>query len=324
MINMRTDLAIEERELYKERENIEVEGVIVEREESDDYDITRVEIINEVGREKMNKPMGNYITIESDALKNADEDLKDKISKVLAKELKSLIKPDKLTKTLVVGLGNINVTPDALGPKVVEKIYVTRHFFKAYGKTEDETLADVSAIAPGVMGITGIETVETIKGIVEKTKPDLIVAIDALASRKTERLNTTIQITDTGISPGSGVGNARKELNEDYLGVPVFALGVPTVVDAVTITNDMINLIVEDMKEESGNDSQLYKILDSLKDEERYGYIKDILTSSMYDLVVTPKEIDDIITDLTQIISNGINISLHHGIDLKDVNRYLN
>lgn len=324
MINMRTDLAIEERELYRERENIEVEGVKVERQENDEYDITRVEIINEIGREKMNKPIGNYITIESDALKNADEDLKDKISKVLAKELKSLIKPDKLTKTLVVGLGNINVTPDALGPKVVEKIYVTRHFFKAYGKTEDETLADVSAIAPGVMGITGIETVETIKGIVEKTKPDLIIAIDALASRKTERLNTTIQITDTGISPGSGVGNARKELNEAYLGVPVFALGVPTVVDAVTITNDMINLIIESMKEESGNDSQLYKMLDSLKDEERYGYIKDILTPSMYDLVVTPKEIDDIITDLTQIISNGINISLHHGIDLKDVNRYLN
>ena len=324
MINLRTDLAIEERELYREREKIEVKGVRVEKEENDDYDITRVEILNEEGSEKMNKAIGNYITIECDGLKNADEDLKDDMSKILAKELKMLIKPDKFTKTLIVGLGNIHVTPDALGPRVIEKVYVTRHFFKAYGKTEDETLADVSAIAPGVMGVTGIETVETIKGIVEKIKPDLIVAIDALASRKTERLNTTIQITDTGISPGSGVGNTRKELNEEYLGVPVFALGVPTVVDAVTITNDTINLIIDNMKEEAGEDADLYKLLDSLGDEERYGYIKEILNPLMYDLVVTPKEIDDIITDLTQIIANGINISLHHGIDLKDVNRYLN
>ena len=192
MINLRTDLAIEERELYREREKIEVRGVRVEREENDDYDITRVEILNEEGSEKMNKAIGNYITIECDSLKNADEDLKEEMSKILAKELKLLIKPNKFTKTLIVGLGNIHVTPDALGPKVIEKVYVTRHFFKAYDKTEDESLADVSAIAPGVMGVTGIETVETIKGIVEKTKPDLIVAVDALASRKTERLNTTI------------------------------------------------------------------------------------------------------------------------------------
>ena len=324
MVNMTTDLAIESRELYREKEHVEVDGVAVEKQEGEEYDITRVEILNEIGQQKMEKAIGTYITIESSGLKNADEDLKDDISKVLSKELKALIKPTKLTKTLVVGLGNEHVTPDALGPKVIEKIYVTRHFFKAYGKSEDETLADVSALAPGVMGVTGIETVETIKGIVEKTSPDLIVAIDALASRKTERLNTTIQITDTGISPGSGVGNARKELNEDYLGVPVVAIGVPTVVDAATMTNDTIELIIESMKNEVEKESQLYQMLDSIGDEERYEYIKEILNPSMNNLVVTTKEIDDIITDLSHIIANGINISHHHGIDLKDINRYLN
>lgn len=324
MFKARTDLAIEARELYRERESVEVEGVEVEKEENDEYDITRVKILNEAGAESMGKPIGSYITIESQALKNIDEDLKDEISKVVAKELKALINPTKRTKTLVVGLGNEYITPDALGPKVVEKIYVTRHFFKAYGKTEDETLADVSAIAPGVMGVTGIETVETIKGIVEKINPDLIVAVDALASRKTERLNTTIQITDTGISPGSGVGNKRKALNEEYLGVPVVAIGVPTVVDAATMTNDTINLIIEAMKNELDVESEFYKTLDLLDYDARYGYIKEILDPSMYDLVVTPKEIDDIMKDFSHIISNGINISLHHGIDLKDVNRYLN
>lgn len=324
MIEMRTDLAIEARELYRENQKLEVEGVEVEKEETDEYDITRVKILNKTGEEKMGKPQGTYITIESPGIKNADEDLKDEISKTIAKELKCLIKPTKFTKTLVVGLGNVHVTPDALGPKVIEKIYVTRHFFKAYGKSEDETLTDVSAISPGVMGVTGIETVETIKGIVEKTNPDLIVAIDALASRKTERLNTTIQITDTGISPGSGVGNKRKALNEEYLGVPVVAIGVPTVVDAATMTNDIISVIIENMKKEADKGSEFYKLLDELGDQERYGYIKEILDPSIYDLVVTPKEIDDIITDLSHMIANGINISLHHGIDLKDVNRYLN
>lgn len=315
MFKMRTDLAIEARELYREKENIEVKGVEVEKEESDEFDITRVKVLNETGMEKMGKPIGTYVTIECPALKNADEDLKDEMSRVIAKELKSIIKPTKLTKTLVVGLGNEHVTADSLGPKVIEKIYVTRHFFKTYNKTEDESLSDVSAISPGVMGVTGIETVETIKGIVEKTKPDLIVAVDALASRRTERLNTTIQITNTGISPGSGVGNKRKALNEEYLGVPVVAIGVPTVVDAATITHDTINLVIENMEGEVRDKTEIYNFLDSLIDE---------VTHSMNELVVTPKEIDDIITDLSHMIANGINISVHHGIDLKDVNRYLN
>ncbi|AFS78842.1 germination protease Gpr [Gottschalkia acidurici 9a] len=324
MFQVRTDLAIEARELYREGSNREISGVEVEKEEQEDYSVTRVKILNEMGAQKMGKPIGSYITIEAPALKNADQDLKDEMSKVLAKELKAVINPDKYTKSLVVGLGNRNVTPDALGPKAIEKIYVTRHFFKAYNKTEDETLADVSAIAPGVMGITGIETSETIKGIVEKTQPDIIVAVDALASRKMERVNTTIQITDTGISPGSGVGTGRKALNKEFLGVPVIAIGVPTVVDAATIVSDTIDLIIGNMKNETDVGSEFYKMLEDLSSQERHQLIEEVLTPSMLNLVVTPKEIDDVINDLSHIVANGINISLHHGIDLKDVNRYLN
>ncbi|WP_069649295.1 GPR endopeptidase [Caloranaerobacter ferrireducens] len=324
MLQIRTDLAIEARELYKEKNNVEVSGVEVEREEKENYTITRVKIVNEYGANQMGKPIGNYITIEAPALKKADQDLKDEISKVLAKELKALHKLDKSNKTLVVGLGNWNVTPDALGPKVVDKILVTRHYFEAYKKTEDETMANVSAISPGVMGLTGIETGEIIKGVVEKIKPDLVIAVDALASRKMERVSSTIQISDTGISPGSGVGNKRKGLNKEYLGVPVIAIGVPTVVDAATMVNDTIDMIVGEMKKQAKVGSNFYSMLEEMESEDKYQLIKEVLNPYMGNVMVTPKEVDDLINDLSQVIANGLNISLHPGIDLKDVNRYLN
>ncbi len=324
MIEVRTDLAIEARELYKERTNKEISGVEVDREEDKDYTITRVKIKNENGERKMGKKRGDYITIEVPGLKKADQDLKDSISKVLSKELRNIIKSDKYTKSLIVGLGNWHVTPDALGPKVIEKVLVTRHFFKAYKKTEDETMASVSAISPGVMGITGIETSEIIKGIVEKTSPDIVVAVDALASRKMERVSSTIQISNTGISPGGGVGNKRKELSQEYLGIPVIAIGVPTVVDAATMVNDTIGLITEQMQKHAQVGTNFYSMLDEMKSNEKYELIREVLAPYMENVMVTPKEIDDLINDISQIISNSLNISLHPGIDLKDVNRYLN
>lgn len=324
MFQVRTDLAIEARELYKERVKQEISGVKVDKEESDNYTITRVEIINQNGQQKMGKPIGSYITIEVPALKKADQDLKDEISKVLARELKALINMGKQTKSLIVGLGNRHVTPDALGPKVVDKVMVTRHLFQAYNKTEDETMANVSALSPGVMGITGIETGEIIKGVVEKTSPDIVIAIDALASRKMNRIGSTIQISNTGINPGSGVGNKRIGLNKEYLGVPVYAIGIPTVVDAATMVNDTMNLIIKEMKEQSKLGSNFYSILEGMESEDKYQLIKEVLTPYMENVMVTPKEIDDLMNDLSQVIANGLNISLHHGIDLKDVNRYLN
>ncbi|NBI05672.1 GPR endopeptidase [Senegalia massiliensis] len=324
MFQIRTDLAVEAREIYNEGKEQEISGVEIEKEETDDYKIVRIKILDKTGEEKLNKKIGNYTTIECSALKRADQDLKDNISKVLAKELKAIISKKSHGKTLVVGLGNRNVTPDALGPKVVEKILVTRHFFKAYKKESDETMANVSSISPGVMGLTGMETSEIIKGIVEKTEPELIIAVDALASRNMKHISSTIQISDTGISPGSGVGNRRKPISEEYLGVPVIAIGIPTVVDAATLINDTIGLIIGEMKQQSEKGQQFYSLLEDLEENDKYNLIKEVLSPYMDNVMVTPKEVDDLINDLSQIISNGINISVHPGIDLKDVNRYLN
>ncbi|NLW21952.1 MAG: GPR endopeptidase [Tissierellia bacterium] len=323
MIEIRTDLAIENRELYKEQNNREVPGVEVEEEKGENYTVTRVKILNESGEKSMGKPKGIYITIEVPKLKNTDQDLKDQVSQLLAKEIKGIGINDENTKTLIVGLGNWNVTPDALGPKVVDRVLVTRQFFVAYNKDRDETVANVSAIAPGVMGITGIETGEIVKGIVEKTKPDLVIAIDSLASRRMDRVSTTIQLTDTGITPGSGIGNKRIGLNEEYLGVPVLAIGVPTVVDAATMVNDTMDLIIGSMKEVAQVGSQFYSSLEQISSEDKYALIREVLEPYMPNVVVTPKEIDLIIDDLSIIIANGLNMALHHGIELKDVNRYI-
>lgn len=324
MFQLRTDLAIEAREIYSEKNKEEISGVEVNVDEEEDYKVTRVKVLNEFGEKKLGKPIGTYITIEVPALKKADQALKDEISQVMAKELKDLINPNKKTKSLIVGLGNWNVTPDALGPKVIDKVLVTRQFFQAYNKVEDETMSNVSAISPGVMGITGIETSETIKGIVEKTNPDIVLVVDALASRKMERISTTIQITDTGISPGSGIGNERKALSKETLGVPVYAIGIPTVVDAATMVNDTMELILYELKEQADKGTGFYSMLEEMESQDKYQLIREVLTPYMPNVVVTPKEIDELINNLSLIVANGINITLHHGIDLKDVNRYIN
>jgi len=174
------------------------------------------------------------------------------------------------------------------------------------------------------MGITGLETSEIIKGIVEKSSPDLVIAVDALASRKMERVSTTIQISDTGISPGSGVGNKRKALNKEYLGVPVIAIGIPTVVDAATMVNDTIDIIIGTLKKEATTGSDFYSMLEEMDSEDKHKLIREVLNPFMANVVVTPKEIDDLISDLSLVVANGLNISLHPGIDLKDVNRFIN
>lgn len=323
MFNIRTDLAVESREIYKEVYKEEAPGLDIETEESENYTITRVKIKDESGEMKLGKPKGTYINIDVPKLKSTDQDLKDEISQVLAKELKAICRNNENTKTLIVGLGNWNVTPDALGPKVIDRVLVTRQFFVAYKKDSDETVANVSAISPGVMGLTGIETSEIVKGVVEKIRPDLVIAIDALASRKMERVSTTIQISDTGISPGSGIGNKRIGLTRDYLGVPVIAIGVPTVVDAATMVNDTMDLIIGSMKDQAEVGSDFYSLLEEISTEDKYSLIREVLEPFMPNVVVTPKEIDIIIDDLSIIIANGLNMALHHGIDLEDVNRYI-
>ncbi|CAH2214141.1 GPR endopeptidase [Tepidibacter aestuarii] len=315
MKNIRTDLAIEAREMYSEERDVEIPGVKVDKEENEDYSVTRIEIMDDKGKEIMGKEKGNYITIESKYLTFDDEESRNTIVGCVSTELNKLFGDEKNKKTLIIGLGNWNITSDALGPKTVSKTLVTRHLFKAYNKEEDKDLSEVAALSPGVMGITGIETSETVKALVEMIKPDRVVAIDALASRKLERVNTTIQISTAGISPGAGIGNIRKSLNEEYLNVPVIAIGVPTVVDAATLTSDVIDMTIDNLMKESAKGKQFYNMLKSLEEEEKYSLIKELLEPFDQNVVVTPKDIDEIIDNLAIILSMSLNKSLHPGIN---------
>ena len=328
--NVRTDLTLEAHELLRERavrekkEDEGIPGVEVENTGDAEIKITRVRVVSPAGESAIGKPMGNYITLEVPGLRENDQVLYENTCKALAKELTGMLKLDDKTLTLVVGLGNWNVTPDALGPKVVSSMMVTRHLLEYLPDQVDKGVRPVCAVAPGVLGITGIETGEIIKGIVERVKPDYVIAIDALASRKMDRINTTIQVADTGIAPGSGVGNKRMELSRATLGVPVIAIGVPTVVDAATMVNDTIDLVLDSMIEQAPQGTEFYKMMKSINRDEKYSMIKEVLEPYSGNLVVTPKEIDDVIKRISKVIANGLNIALHQGITLNDVNRYVN
>ncbi|MDR7870196.1 MAG: GPR endopeptidase [Tissierellaceae bacterium] len=319
-----TDLAIESREIYQEENNKgEIEGVSVDVVEEKNHSVTTVKVLNDRGSSIIGKPIGTYITIEVPNLNKTDEDLKDEVSIELSKVLKNLVKDLKKEKVLIVGLGNWNISSDALGPKVIERVLVTRHIFINYNKESDESMVNVAAMSPGVLGLTGIETFDVVKGIVDKIKPDLVIAIDALSSRKMERVSTTIQITDIGITPGSGVGNHRQGLNKESLGVPVVSLGIPTVVNAATMVNDTMDLILDSLKNVAEVGKEFYSLLDELSDNDKYALIEEVLNPFMGNVIVTPKDINVLIDDLSIVIANGLNIALHPGIDISDVNRYI-
>jgi len=235
MYNFRTDLALERRDIYQRVNGLkQIDGIeSAEEQINDNIKVSRVKITSPKGEQAIGKPIGNYITIDVKKLKLAtDEDIQ-KTAETLTNELKKIIEmhTDKDGEILVVGLGNIYVTPDSLGPKVINEIDVTRHIKKYLPQYVEEGTRTVSAISPGVLGTTGIETVEILKGIVDNIKPQLLIVIDALASRSIERISSTIQVSDTGIVPGAGVGNTRQEISQSSLGIPVVAIGIPTVVD---------------------------------------------------------------------------------------------
>ena len=236
MYNFRTDLALERRDLYNKAHNIEkdIDGIETEEEKvNDDITISRVKVTNEKGEEAIGKPIGSYITIDVKNFNIAQNEEIQQASEALTKELKALLEKhiDAKGPILVVGLGNIYVTPDALGPKVINEIDITRHLLQYMPEALDENTREVSAVSPGVLGTTGIETLEILKGIVDNTKPKLVIVIDALASRSIERISSSVQLADTGIVPGAGVDNTRKEITVNTLGIPVIAIGIPTVVD---------------------------------------------------------------------------------------------
>lgn len=322
--SIRTDLAIEARELAQQeaKEADRLDGVEVQTEEDPDYFLTHVHIFSEEGSQLMGKPEGNYITLEAEKLKENDVECHEKIIKILAEKIRSLAHFDEDSCILIAGLGNWNVTPDALGPKVVSKILVTRHLQGTLPPEIEKTVRPVAAVSPGVMGITGIETGEILKGITEKLQPSLLIAIDALAARRSSRINAAIQLSDTGISPGAGVGNKRMMLDQDSLGIPVIAIGVPTVVDAATLVNDTMDRILGEMLQQTEKGSAFYQTLQSLEQEEKYQMISEILGPYTGNMFVTPKEVDAVVDRLANIIANSINIALHPGVTMEDINKY--
>lgn len=289
----RTDLAMENLESL-ENSGIrpdEKDGVIVDsRQFDEDIKVTAVEITSLKGEAIFGKPVGQYITIEIEDVMEEDN-LKNRAAKALSAELSKLVSHSFQRKVLIVGLGNEKVTPDSLGPETVSKVKITSHLFKLFDCDGDEDMSNVSGLAPGVTAITGMETADLIAKAVELTRPDTVIAIDALAARNIERVGTTIQLSNTGISPGAGMGNMRKQLNEKSLCVPVIAIGVPTVIDSKTLLLEAAEAM-------------------HLEDDQ----IQDYFASRKMDMVVTSTDIDFVIKAFSDIIAKAINITLHPGI----------
>lgn len=298
-MDIRTDLAVEAASMCGEN----ILGLESEITEEKGVKVERIRIKTKEASDEIGKPVGNYITITVDDLSDNDKEDYEKICLQLAKELKEILNLSEKDPVLTVGLGNEGITADSIGPKCVKKLLVTRHIKEIMPEEIDESVRSVSAISPSVMALTGIETGDIIKGVTKMINPALVIAIDALAARSMSRLGRTIQIADTGINPGSGVGNNRKELSKDTLGVRVIAIGVPMVVDAKTIVYDSIEL--------------------TGKSEEDYHEIYRRLDNTRTDMVVTPKDVDSLSERCARIIANGINLALQSALDENDIDRYI-
>lgn len=312
---IRTDLAMEQKERF-ESDHVEVSGVVLEEEydEEKEIKITTVRIETENGAKAMGKPVGTYLTLEAPNMAAADEGYHREISETLAGFLEKYMKDteenqEKGYSVLVVGLGNREVTPDALGPYVVDQLNVTRHIVQEYGRYAVGKGGSriVSAIVPGVMAQTGMESAEIIRGIVNETTPDLIMVIDALTARSTKRLNRTIQISDAGIHPGAGVGNHRSEITKDTMGIPVIAIGVPTVVDAATIVNDTMENFITAL-ETSETLKGVGVVLQGYNSAEKYELVKELIAPHLNGMFVTPKDIDDTVRRISYTISEAMNM----------------
>ncbi|MFW5985532.1 MAG: GPR endopeptidase [Halanaerobiaceae bacterium] len=317
---MYTDLALEAHSFAVERTGTEIPGVSLVEDSTDNARITRIEVSDEKGARALGKPPGSYVTIESDGLNNQNRIVHDELTEILGGELDNIInfeQPDPVI--FVVGLGNWNATPDALGPQIMNHLMVTRHLYDQSPPEVCQGMRSVCALSPGVLGLTGIETAEIIRGVVDKVKPDIMIAIDALAARSTSRLGSTLQISDNGIYPGSGIGKNRPGINQQTMDIPVIAVGVPTVVAAGTIVRDALDRLMEgDLfsaveKERFRNRNE--------KDIERT--INNLLAADIGSLVVSPKGVDELIKDISRIIGGGINVALHPDITTENLSLYL-
>ena len=318
-MNIYLDLAVEAHDLLRGQVESEVSGIKRQTETLPEATVTTITITNAQGEKELGRPQGNYITIDAPAIKDNNHEAHKEIAKILAKHLGKLFDFREDTSLLIVGLGNWQATPDALGPRVVEKILVTRHLFHYTPEEMEGQMRKVSAISPGVLGLTGIETAEIIRGLVEHVKPDYVIAIDALAAGALERIGTTIQLADTGINPGSGIGNHRKGLNEQTLGCKVIAIGVPTVVNAAVIAHKTIEELFGQIETEPG----LANFYNAQNEKALMKVMQKALSPFQNNLMVTPKEIDDLIEQTAKIIANSINMSVHPGISASNFETYL-
>ena len=300
MYKRRTDLAMEAHELWKESagETTRLEGVEARDTTREGFQVTTVKVLSEAGAAALDKPVGTYVTLVLDGLLRREDDAFPRAARALAAELRALLPAAPGTEVLVVGLGNRAITPDAVGPLAVGNTLVTRHLVEKLPE-HFGSFRPVSALAAGVLGTTGVESGELAAAVAAAVRPARVVAVDALASRSLSRLCRTVQIADTGIVPGSGVGNARAALNKETLGVPVIAVGVPTVVDAATLCADV------------------------LAEAGRPGLDPGALGSGGRGVIVTPREIDSQVADISKVIGYGLSLALQEGLTVDDVEMFL-
>ncbi|GAW91407.1 GPR endopeptidase [Calderihabitans maritimus] len=314
-LGIQLDLALEAHELLRGATRREIPGVREEKETFEHASVTTVTILNEEGAQQMGRPPGSYITIEAPGIRHNNKAVHRSIAEILAQKLEFLMKELNIgtdASVLLVGLGNWDATPDALGPRVINHTMVTRHLYH-YAPETVKGLRSVAALAPGVLGITGIETAEIVKGVVEKTKPDLIIAVDALAASNLERISTTIQLANTGINPGSGIGNRRAGINQETMGVPVIAIGVPTVVNATVFVFEAFARLFQKHPE----------VRQKVPDQTVQNITSNLLAPFEGKLTVTPKEIDDLIKNVSWIIASGLTMGLHPAIGPEEYAMYL-
>ncbi|MFZ5974886.1 MAG: GPR endopeptidase [Bacillota bacterium] len=314
MPDIRTDLAVESAQLRQVKDSQTMEGVTQEQTEPvKGIQVYRVEITNDQGAKSLGKPVGKYISLDMENPFDQGAKFLEDASREFSVHIRALVQPFKKgdAPVLIIGLGNRDVTPDSLGPRVVERLLITRHMKDSVPQELTNRLHSVCALAPGVLGVTGMETAEIVRGIVETTHPCVIIAIDALAARSLHRIAASAQVSDTGIRPGSGLGNRRKGIEKETMGVPVVAIGVPMVVYASTIAHDTVEQVMIDMKVSQEDAANLLE------------YVHKKAVDDMGDMVVTPKEVDELVDRCADLLADALNMALHENVTLEDVRRFM-
>ncbi len=323
MRNIRTDLAQETFSFWMETAD-SIPGVVTKEEKGEGITITRISVTEASAAKKLGKPKGNYITLFLPDVRYAEKKQYEEMYCKISEELRAILpKPQQDKPILIIGLGNRSITSDSLGPAVLDRLMITRHLFSYAPDALSSGMQSVCAIAPGVLGVTGIETEEIISALCKKIDPYAVICVDALAARGVDRVASTIQICDTGIHPGAGVGNNRKEISENTLGVPVIAIGVPTVVDAATITDDTLDIVIKKLKTAADPNSSFFHMLQNLDYDAKHNLIYDAVSDNLPHFMTTPKDIDILIAKIAEIVANGINFALHDDITTDDIQIYV-